>query len=167
MSRYLGVSLFLLVAGCSSSSAPTASSGAGGVAAFVGTWKAGGTNIVTCFDQATVTQQLTGQLDITAGPTSDTITAAYPDGCQLTFTVSDNVATVAPRTMTCQGSIDNGTVPTSEESIYHTLTLSSDGDSLSESGNETVTESLPPTDASADADVVTTCSWVTNGVYTK
>jgi hypothetical protein len=60
-----------------------------------------------------------------------------------------------------------GTIPTSEESISHSLTLSADGNTLSESGNETVTESLPPTDASADADVVIACNWVTNGVYTK
>jgi hypothetical protein len=138
-----------------------------GAQAFVGTWKAGGTNIVSCFDQATVTQDLTGSLAITNGPSSDTITASYPDGCQLTFTVSGNVAMIAPRSMICQGALEMGTIPTSEESISHSLTLSADGNTLSESGNETVTESLPPTDASADADVVIACNWVTNGVYTK
>jgi hypothetical protein len=166
MLRYLGVSLFLVAAGCASSSSSSGTD-ATGASAFIGTWNASGTNVVTCFDQATVTQDLTGTLAITAGPSSDTITASYPDGCQLTFTVAGNVATIAPRSMICQGAIDMGTIPTSEESISHSLTLSADGHSLSEVGNETVTETLPPTDASADASVVTECSWVTNGLYTK
>ncbi len=166
MLRYLGVSLFLVAAGCASSSSPS-NSDATGASAFIGTWNAGGSNVVTCFDQATVTQDLTGTLDITAGPSSDTVTASYPDGCQLTFTVTGNVATIAPRSMICQGAIEMGTIPTSEQSVSHSLTLSADGRTLSESGNETVTETLPPTDASDDASVITVCDWVTNGVYTK
>jgi hypothetical protein len=171
MLRYLGVTLFLLApllgGGCASSSSTSDSSGAMGASAFVGTWKAGGTNIVSCFSEATITQDITGSLAITAGPSSDTINVAYPDGCQLVFTVEGNVAMVAPRSMTCQGSIEMGTIPTSEESISHSLTLSADGHTLSESGNETVTETLPPTDASADANVILECNWVTNGLYTK
>ena len=167
MLRYLGVTLFLLVGGCASSSAPSDSSGAMGVQAFVGTWKASGTNIVSCFSQAVVTQDLTGSLVITDGPTSNTISATYPDGCQLTFTVSGNVATVAPGSMICQGALDMGTVTTSEQSINHSLTLATDGNSLADTGNESVVETFPPTDASADADIVLQCSWVTNGVYTK
>jgi hypothetical protein len=171
MLRYLGVTLLLLAllltGGCASSSSTPDSSGAMGASAFIGTWKASGTNVVSCFSEATITQEITGSLAITAGPTSDSINVAYPDGCQLVFTVAGNTATVAPRSMICQGSLDMGTITTSEESISHTLTISPDGNSISETGNETVTETLPPTDASADANVVTECSWVTTAVYTK
>jgi len=112
------VLLSLGLSGCSSSSAD--------VSAFVGNWNSGAQQDETC-TTGTHTTPLTGVLPIVAGTAADTIVTQSPNGCNLTWTVSGNTATLQAN-QTC-------TVPGSTGGTWH-ATFTSGG--LTLNGNQLV-----------------------------
>jgi hypothetical protein len=126
----------------------------GGAPGFVGTWARSGTQTVTC-NGTTMMTSFMGDLVITLGPSSGSITGATPDGCVTNYTVSGNVATATPG-QTCNTTTSQGVaeVLTLES---RTFTLSADGNTLTESGSETIDK----------VQVGIMCSAASTGTYTK
>ncbi|HXX32309.1 MAG TPA: hypothetical protein VEJ89_16530 [Myxococcaceae bacterium] len=106
------------LAGCSSSSTD--------LSAWVGNWNSAAQQDENC-TTGTHTTPLTGVLPIIAGPASDTIVTQSPNGCNLTWTVSGNTATLQAN-QTC-------TVPGSTGGTWH-ATFTSGG--LTLNGNQLV-----------------------------
>jgi hypothetical protein len=146
----LSLALGALSFGCSSSSTSTngtdagttendgGGSGSSGTVAdgFVGTWTRTGNVSVICGDQAPTMTKLTGNLVIALGTGANAIVATTPDGCMTKYTITGSVAS-EDSGQTCMST--NGKI----ENTQHTLTLSGDRKSLSETSQGTILEPDP------------------------
>jgi hypothetical protein len=89
--------------------------GCGGtdISSWLGSWNAAVTEQETCPPAPVNTTSLTGTLAIVAGTASDSIITQPPNGCDLTWTVSGNDATlVANQTCSVPGSAGGTWNPT-------------------------------------------------------
>ncbi len=137
MRRCGAAGMVALICACSSSgSAPSVT----GVQAFVGTWVRSGTIVITCPGQPATTDLLTGNLTIAVSPAGSTslIAAMQPNGCVTDYTVSGNVATEVAG-QSCSTTNDAG-LQTVLTNRTHTLTLSADGHTITESGQGVLAE---------------------------
>jgi hypothetical protein len=125
-----------------------------GATGFVGTWARSGTQTVTC-NGTTMMTSFTGDLVLTLGASSGSITGTTPDGCVANYAVSGNVATAMPG-QTCNVTTSGGVaeVLTIES---RTFTLSADGNTLTEGGSETIDK----------VQVGIMCSAASTGTYTR
>ena len=132
-----------------------ADGGVSGAAAFVGTWARTGTQTVTCPTGNPTTNMITGNLVITLGSASDSISGKQPNGCVTNYTVSGNVATAAAG-QSCNVTTEAGIAETDTEAT-HTLTLSADGTTLTSMSSGTLDKTA----------TMTTCTTMASGTYMK
>jgi hypothetical protein len=163
----LVLALGALSFGCSSSSTSTGGTdagptgndgggtGGGGTVAdgFVGTWTRTGNVTVMCGDQTPTSSTLSGNLVIALGTGSNALVATSPDGCMTKYTISGNTASEdsGQKCMSTNGTIEN---------TQHTLTLSSDKKTLTETSQGTILEPDP------DGGMMN-CTLETMGTFTK
>lgn len=126
---------------------------AGGAAAFIGAWLRSGSQTITCEGGSPSTATFAGTLTITAGSSSRTIVGTQPDGCVTDYTVSGNVATATPG-QTCNVTTDAGME--TDTVVSHTLTLSTDGLTLTSASITTIDETA----------TMTMCTATASGTYT-
>jgi hypothetical protein len=125
-------------------------------ARFFGDWiYRSGTTTRTCPGERPTDAPPEGDVVISAGHAAGTLTVTEPGACALRFTLSGNVATAAAD-QTCAGSDGGGGLITFTKMTW-TLTLSSDGQTLSES--LLAREELAPAHAPAR-----TCAYTETGV---
>ena len=142
---------------CSTSST---TSGPPPAQAFVGTWARSGTVTTACTGQAATQSVLTGTLDIAQGADGNTIIGTDSvNHCATSYSVSANVATATPG-QTCTFTNAKGGQSTSTQGT-HTLTLSSDGKTMTTSNSGTV--KVGPPDGGVALDGTTQ----TDGTFTK
>lgn len=129
--------------------------GSGGASAFVATWARSGSQTVTCPTGNPTTTNITGNLVITLGSSATGIVGTQPDGCATNYTVSGNVATAAAG-QSCNVTATGGVAETVTVQT-HTLTLSTDGNTLASSSTDTIVKTATNT----------TCTGTASGTYTK
>jgi hypothetical protein len=94
---------------------------------------------VTCPGKTTDVSLL-GVSVIVLGSASGTLVETLPGGCVLDYTVSGNVASASPG-QPCSTTTEAG-IPAVVTTTTHTLTLSADGDTLTEAASDGVAFSL-------------------------
>ncbi|HSZ81203.1 MAG TPA: hypothetical protein VLA14_02920 [Polyangia bacterium] len=128
----------------------------GAATRFFGDWiYRAGTTTRACPGERPTDAPPEGGVVIAAGPAAGGLTVTEPGACALSFTSSGNVAT-AVAGQTCAGSDGGGGLITFTEMTW-TLTLSSDGQTLSESLS--AREALAPARGPAR-----TCAYTETGV---
>jgi len=147
-------------AGTDSSSDAPSSDGDGvmGAAAFVGTWARTIVVTITCPGMTTPDMQLIKtDIVITLGTAPDTIVGTQTGGCSTTYTVSGNVASSMVGMDVCTdiiGPYGCGTLTQAK----HTFTLSSDGKTIAQAAQGTLTQ--PFDGGTVDCDDVATGTFI-------